>query len=224
MDFKKIEEILEEKGVKYEIRPEEGYGLVEFWTDTAGQDIPTEFNFDGTPEGFIKEFVESAESYDVDNEVELFANMRGKQGVPDTIRELLDDCQEAKDTLLDIAKALKEGSADEHTIIGFDSTIYCDALTLLFSDKADIKEMVREQMQQSDFETDQIRSDTDMPVDLLDVFSEASIDSLMEYISVDEERVTFDYSESQTCGDLKCVAFNVPCGFDIDSWSKEVAA
>ncbi len=37
--------------------------------------------------------------------------MRGKQGVPDTIRELIDDCQEAKNTLLDIAKALKDGNA-----------------------------------------------------------------------------------------------------------------
>lgn len=111
MTFKKIKEILEEKGVKYEIRPKEGYGLVEFWTDTAGQDIPTEFDFDGTPEGFVKEFVERAEIYDVDEEVELFAGMRGKQGVPDTIRELIDDCQEAKNTLLDIAKALKDGNA-----------------------------------------------------------------------------------------------------------------
>jgi len=109
--FKKIKEILEKKGIKYEIRPKEGYGLVEFWTDTAGQDIPTEFDFDGTPEGFVKEFVERAENYDVDEEVELFASMRGKRGVPDTIRELIDDCQEAKDTLLDIAKALKDGNA-----------------------------------------------------------------------------------------------------------------
>lgn len=36
--------------------------------------------------------------------------MRGKQGVPDTIRELIDDCQEAKNTLLNIAKALKDGN------------------------------------------------------------------------------------------------------------------
>ena len=110
MTFNEIKEILEEKGVKYEIRPKEGYGLVEFWTDTAGQDIPTEFDFDGTPDGFVKEFVERAENYDVDEEVELFVGMRGKQGVPDTIRELIDDCQEAKNTLLDIAKALKDGN------------------------------------------------------------------------------------------------------------------
>ncbi len=118
MTFKEIKEILEEKGVKYEIRSKKGYGLVEFWTDTAGQDIPTEFDFDGTPEGFIKEFVERAENYDVDNEVELYANMRGKQGVPETIRGLIDDCQEAKDTLLDIAKALKKNDTELVTKFG----------------------------------------------------------------------------------------------------------
>ena len=81
--------------------------LVEFWTDTAGQDIPVEFEFDGTPEGFVKEFTQYAESYDVDEQVEIYADMRGKRGVPNTIREILDDCQEAKDTLMEISGKLK---------------------------------------------------------------------------------------------------------------------
>ena len=107
MTFKEIEKILEEKGVKYEIKPKEKYGLVEFWTDTAGQDIPVDFNFDGTPRDFIEQFADSADRYDVDDEVEVYINMRGQNGVPATVRELLDDCQEAKDTLMDIAAALK---------------------------------------------------------------------------------------------------------------------
>lgn len=87
------------------------YGLVEFWTDTAGQDVPTEFVFDGTAEDFVKQFCEAAENYNVDDEVELFVNMRGKNGVPNTVRELLDDCQEKKDTLMEIAAKLKEAIA-----------------------------------------------------------------------------------------------------------------
>lgn len=82
------------------------YGIIEFWTDTAGQDIPTEFTFDGTAEDFVKEFTEAAKRYDVDEEVELYAGMRGKQGVPNTIRELMDDCREAKDTLMKLAEKL----------------------------------------------------------------------------------------------------------------------
>ena len=107
MTFKEIEKVLEEKGVKYEIKPEEEFGFVEFWTDTAGQDIVTELKFDGTPEGFIKDFAFYAETYDVDEEVAVYVNMRGQNSVPATVSELLDDCQEAKNKLMDIAAALK---------------------------------------------------------------------------------------------------------------------
>lgn len=113
--MKRIEEVLEKMSInfKYEERlpyldGEAWYGLVEFWTDTADQDIPTEIYFNGTAEDFVEKFTERAENYDVDEEVELYMEMRGKNGVPDTIRELLDDCQEAKDTLMEIAEKLQE--------------------------------------------------------------------------------------------------------------------
>ena len=82
------------------------YCLIEFWTDTAGQDIPVEINHDGTPEDIAKQFTKYAENYDVDYEVELYAGMRGQHGIPDSIRVLLDDCQEAKDTLMEIANKI----------------------------------------------------------------------------------------------------------------------
>ncbi|MCR5453166.1 MAG: hypothetical protein K6F00_11120 [Lachnospiraceae bacterium] len=103
--MKRIENIFEEMDIYCKIDGKNV--LVEFWTDTAGQDIPVEFKFDGTPESFVKEFTECAEIYDVDEEVELYANSKGEWGVPNTIRELLDDCQEAKDTLMEIARKLK---------------------------------------------------------------------------------------------------------------------
>lgn len=110
--MKRIEKALDEMEIKYDYHKEENnkewYGIVEFWTDKAGHDIPTDFNFDGTAEDFVKQFTEAAENYDVDEEVELFVGMRGKGGVPNTVRELLDDCQEAKDTLMKIAEKLKE--------------------------------------------------------------------------------------------------------------------
>ena len=110
MTIQDIENVLEECDVKYKIRND--YALVEFWTDTAGQDIPVELDYNGTPEDFIQKFVEFANNYDVDEEVELYINMRGKNGVPDTVRELLDDCQEAKDTLMYIANKLKKIERD----------------------------------------------------------------------------------------------------------------
>ena len=113
--MERIEKVLDNLniGMYYWYKKEDGtwYGLVEFWTYTAGQDIPIEIGFDGTAEDFVKKFCEAAESYDVDEKVELFIGMRGKNGVPNTVRKLLDDCQEAKDTLMEIAEKLKEAMA-----------------------------------------------------------------------------------------------------------------
>ena len=108
--WEKIYDVLDKLSVRYDINycGSETEAMIEFWTDTVGQDIPTEFDYDGTPEDFVKQFTERAENYDVDEEVELYVNMRGKNGVPDTVRELLDDCQEAKDTLMEIAEKLQE--------------------------------------------------------------------------------------------------------------------
>ena len=113
--MKRIEKALDALGIgRYDWEKREDgswYGIIEFWTDTAGQDIPTEIDFDGTAKDFVEKFCEAADNYDVDEEVELYVDMRGKRGVPETVRELLDDCQEAKDTLMEIAEKLKEAIA-----------------------------------------------------------------------------------------------------------------
>ncbi len=114
--MERIEKVLEDLGCKFVIKKQENgtwYGLVRFWTDTAGQDVPTEIEFDGTAEDFVQKFIDAAKNYDVDEEVEVYADMRGKCGVPETIRELYKDCQEAKDTLLRIAIALRDALATE---------------------------------------------------------------------------------------------------------------
>ena len=119
--MKRIEDVLNKLSVKYDYHKynnsDSWYGMVEFWTDTSGQDIPVEFDFDGTAEDFVKQFCEHAETYDVDDEVELFIRMRGKQGVPNTVRELLNDCQEAKDTLINIADELKSAMKKKKSLV-----------------------------------------------------------------------------------------------------------
>lgn len=105
VNLQKVLDLLEEEGCKVSVKGKDA--CVEFWTDTAGQDIVTEFEFDGTTEDFVKQFSERAEGYDVDTEVELFVGMRGKNGVPDTVSGLIADCQEAKDTLMSLAGKIK---------------------------------------------------------------------------------------------------------------------
>ena len=116
--MKRVEEVLEEMGIKYEYHKVDGdnyYGLVEFWTDTAGQDIPTEFDFDGTAEDFIKEFTESAENYDIDEEMRVYIPMLGANGCPDSSETLLEDIKEAKRTLMEIASRLNAAIGNRYT-------------------------------------------------------------------------------------------------------------
>ncbi len=102
--MQRIEKTLERLSVKYEINDKDAY--VEFWTDTAGQDICVDLEYDGTPQDFVKQFEEYAENYDVDDEVEQYAGLRGTNGVPSSFRTLVADCEEAKKTLNEIAAAL----------------------------------------------------------------------------------------------------------------------
>ena len=108
--WEEIYDVLDNMNIKYNTNycGSETEALIEFWTDTAWQDIPTEFDYDSSPEDFVKQFTEKAENYDVNEEVELFVNMRRKDGVPNTVRELFDDCQEAKNTLMEIAEKLQK--------------------------------------------------------------------------------------------------------------------
>lgn len=112
--MKRIEKVLDEMNIKYEINKDNA--LIEFWTDTAGQDIPVEIDYDGTVENLIDKFAIYAENYDVDEEVECYINMRGKNGIPSSVRDLIDDCQEAKDTLMKIADKLKNAISDTYLV------------------------------------------------------------------------------------------------------------
>lgn len=105
-----LEEVLDELDVKYKIK--EGYFLIEFWTDTAGQDVCYDLDFDNVEE-IISGFTEYAENYDIGEEVSLYANSLGENGIPDDYETLVADIKEAKETLLKIADRLNKGVKDE---------------------------------------------------------------------------------------------------------------
>ena len=105
-EMERIYSVFDEMDVR--INDDEDGVVIEFWTDTAGQDIVIQFDYDGTPEDFIREFNYRTESYDVDEEVALYINSLGKRGVPSTARELIKDCEEAKETLMEIADRLNK--------------------------------------------------------------------------------------------------------------------
>lgn len=79
---------------------------IEFWSD-AGEDVV--FYIGGlTDREFVEMFSDYAASFDPDEHAETYISMRGSRGVPETIRELLDDADGIKKTLENAAHQLRQ--------------------------------------------------------------------------------------------------------------------
>ena len=68
--------------------------------------------YDGTEKSFISAFVDYANSFDAEEHAEMWIGSRGKNGVPKSIKDLLEDAEWIKDTLMDIAKKLNNLDED----------------------------------------------------------------------------------------------------------------
>ena len=86
----------------------DGYDVELETYSPEGEDVIVSLIYDGTEEDFIREFISYANNFDADEHAEMWVNSRGKNGVPDNIRDLLEDAEWIKDTLMEIADELKE--------------------------------------------------------------------------------------------------------------------
>lgn len=82
------------------------YKGIEFYSP-EGEDVIEIIWFDGTNAGFIKGFRKNAEDFDIDDHTALWVDERGKNGVPDSISELLADAAWIKATLLNVSGKLE---------------------------------------------------------------------------------------------------------------------
>lgn len=64
-------------------------------------------------EGFARNIEEYAADFDVDEHVELWAGSRGKNGVPSSIRKLVEDAEAIDNMLQELAAALAEVEDEE---------------------------------------------------------------------------------------------------------------
>ena len=104
--------------------------------------------------------------------------------------------------------------------------IYQDALGLLLGDKPDIKDEITNQISQGDPCLDNMTDEIYEAAEkaglngekVLVTFNEDSCSHLMKYVTVFEDKITFDYGESEACGDRKVLAFNVPLSFDVEGY------
>lgn len=71
-----------------------------------GEDVVVSLIYDGTDEGFIAAFIEYANYFDAEEHAEMWIKSRGKNGVPESIKDLLEDAEWQKNTFLEVAKTL----------------------------------------------------------------------------------------------------------------------
>lgn len=91
----------------------DGYDVELETYSPEGEDVIISLIYDGTEEDFIRQFERYAEDFDADEHAEMWVNSRGKNGVPDNIRDLLEDAEWIKNTLMEIAEELNNIDNEE---------------------------------------------------------------------------------------------------------------
>lgn len=115
---KRIEEVLEKFdfslcGEILERYNEKGKYDIELETySPEGEDVIVSLIYDGTEEGFIAAFVEYANDFDAEEHAEMWIENRGKNGIPESIKDLLNDAEWIKNMLLKVADKLNNLDED----------------------------------------------------------------------------------------------------------------
>ena len=112
---KNIIEVLEGKDWSiYDITEQDGRYYVEIENySPEGENLIETVWFDGTDNGFIEGVRELADSFDPEEHAEMWIEGRGKNGVPASIRDLLDDADAIKEMLEELADALEKIDIEE---------------------------------------------------------------------------------------------------------------
>lgn len=109
---KRIEEVLEKfdfslcGGIPERYNEKGKYDVDLETYSPEGEDVVISLIYDGTEEGFIAAFVDYANWFDAEEHAEMWIEERGKNGVPESIKDLLEDAEWQKNTFLEVAEAL----------------------------------------------------------------------------------------------------------------------
>lgn len=105
---KKVMDVLEACGWKLnsiEKQNGEYYAEIENWSP-AGEDLAETIWYNGTGKGFVEAVQKWASDYDADEHAEMWVESRGKRGVPNSIRALVNDADAIGEMFDDLAEAL----------------------------------------------------------------------------------------------------------------------
>lgn len=109
---KRIEEVLEKfdfslcGGISERYNEKGKYDVDLETYSPEGEDVVISLIYDGTEEGFIAAFVDYANWFDAEEHAEMWIEGRGKNGVPESIKDLLEDAEWQKNTFLEVTEAL----------------------------------------------------------------------------------------------------------------------
>lgn len=111
----KVIEIVEKNGFSiHEIEKQGDDYYIEISQYTPlGEDWWVTIWFDGTDEGFIEAMREMYDGFDVDEETEIWIECRGKNGVPSSIKALVEDAEWKESILGELADELEELELEE---------------------------------------------------------------------------------------------------------------
>lgn len=117
----KLDEIINlEKGESIDVD-------VEFYTDTAGQDIFIELSDVSDLNVFYDKLLEYIDNWDIDEELKIWTEMVGKQGVPD-IRTLVEDHEEIERKFDDLQCELRTNVEISENIENFRRSLYEESI------------------------------------------------------------------------------------------------
>lgn len=93
----------------------DGYDVELETYSPEGENVIISFTYDGTEEDFIKQFESYAEDFDADEHAEMWIEARGSvNGVPNSIRDLINDANWIKNMLLMVSKELQTEEVTEN--------------------------------------------------------------------------------------------------------------
>lgn len=105
---KKVVKILEEMDFRIcgTYKQDEEFVSELEWYSPAGEDIIITIWHDNTDEDFVDGFSDYVLDFDPDEHAEMYVDIRGTRGVPDSIRVLIDDADAIKEHLEETLDAL----------------------------------------------------------------------------------------------------------------------
>jgi len=78
------------------------------WFSPAGEDFCTTIYHRNKDRSFVKDFTGMANDFDPEEHAEMWIPMRGRQGTPNSVRELLDDAEAIAEHLNNTASELRQ--------------------------------------------------------------------------------------------------------------------